>query len=206
MVFIETGIKNNFDDIKILAKKENGKIIHIPALEVLPLPFQIPSENFDAFFFGSSRAVFYSLTKIKPILKTNKNISLLAVGQKTAKALEKESFRCHYFNEDNSGAFDLLKKIEEMHKGVFPFQKILWISARETAIHLKETSSFFKTEIVHLPVYKTIPSKNLERSLSGITETRHFFIRSGKGMQAIKPYLKQTDTLSLTTESAKKHF
>ncbi len=105
-------------------------------------------------------------------------------------------------SDKNFGAEHLFDYITSICDGSFPIQKIIWISAQETAADLKKLSTKFQTEILHCPVYQTKPNENLKLKLQNIESPRHWILRSGKGVQALAPFFKANDEFQAIGKSA----
>jgi uroporphyrinogen-III synthase len=79
-----TRAKHQASDLCDLIKKQGGKTINVPSLEIIPLPLQSTEDSFDIAIFLSANAVIYAK---KFFASTPNQPIVIAIGSGTARAL-----------------------------------------------------------------------------------------------------------------------
>lgn len=199
--WIETGISPPSERLLLKARECGAKVFHVPALEVEILPLKkMDLSEFPCAFVGSVKAA----SCLGKILSRYRG-KIFAAGEETFKALLQEGVSAADFGKKNGGVKKTLEEVAKKNGGVFPYSKIAWFSAEETAVDKETLAKELKIEIIHFPVYRTKPSVALAEQLSKINSPKLFFLRSGKGVRAIFPHIDFFgDEIFVENESAKK--
>lgn len=201
MLWIETGIASPKAEMQEEACKQNALVLHLPALFVEPLHSDFSLDSFEAVFVASPRAAKIAAAKILDFQKKN-NRAIFALGSGTATALKKENIE-NCLSGDGSGAETFLQAIKDgLYAPKTLPKKIAWISAEETAADLKALANLFKIDIVHIPVYRTINRNFSEDEVKKIIHPCKWFLRSGKGVNAVSRYFSENDSFEAIGKSA----
>jgi len=129
---------------KPIFKEAGFEVVELPLIKTRVLEFKIPQEEFDYVVFQSKKAVKVFLSKAK--IKKEK---IIAVGEKTAKELEKFGYKAHIIpeKEDVYGLIEVFKKLSK-GKVLIPRSKI----GRQELIDFLEKEGF---KVYPLDIYTT---------------------------------------------------
>ena len=193
MLWIETGIALPKATLVNEAKNANASVLHLPALSVIDLHAEFSLKGFDAVFVASPRAAGIVCAQLKTC-----ESDIYAIGESTAKAIEKEGIAVKQFG-DGSGAETFIFSLKQ--NGV-NLQNIAWLSAEETAADLPEIAQKFKIKIQHIAVYKTVPAIFSKEQIAKIEHPCKWILRSGKGVYAVQDLFKENDIFEPIGKSA----
>lgn len=172
------------------------EVIHLPALEVLPLQTTFDLTGAEAVFLASPRAVSFAIDQLK-LFKG----PLWTVGQGTANALIKYGLEPSIIG-NGEGALSFLNSIRSRFAGIIPISVLAWLSAEETAADLNLLASEFHIEIRHIPVYRTIEKKYDISFINSLTKRRKWLFYSGRALESLRSFISDDDEVVCYGRSA----
>ncbi|MDR1758897.1 MAG: uroporphyrinogen-III synthase [Fibrobacter sp.] len=172
-------------------------LVHLPALEMIPLETPVCLSSFDTAFVASPRAARLAQESLK---KWGRNV--WAVGSATAAILRNSGVKVS--EEGNAeGALLFFEQIAKTHRE-FPAKKIAWLSALETEVSLEFLREKYGAEIVHFPLYETLFRKPSVEEIENLPHPRKWRFYSGKGVESLFSYIAAADEVELVGKSAEK--
>ncbi len=197
------------------AKKLNDlgiEAVIFPTIKTIPIDFPLETvSKYDIFIFPSKKAVKYFFSKVEPIFLKDKEI--IAVGEKTKKALEEYSIKNIILPETYSSEGVLKLILENLEE--YKDKKILIPRVKKGIDLLPKELKGKVREISVLPVYETVlnipdnleevkelfEKKEIDISVFTSPSTFKNFLKifSEKG----KEYLKDTCIAVIGTTTAK---
>ncbi len=197
MTVIDTRIEAPSPEDVEREKSLGNRLVHLPALEMIPLERPFSLSAFDTAFVASPRAARLACESLK---KWGKNV--WAVGNATAAVLR--GFGVNVSREGNAaGALFFFEQIAEAYRE-FPAKKIAWLSALETEVSLEFLRQKYGVEIVHFPLYKTLFRKPEPEEIEALPRPRQWRFYSGKGVESLFAYIAPADEVEFTGKSAEK--
>lgn len=196
MLFIDTRIsppdKRWVESVTVAG----NTVVHIPALECVPTGISVNLDGFDAAFVASPRAA----KLLSDELAHFKGL-VWAVGKATALTLRETGIPVSRVG-DASGAGTFFAQLVKELDGKLPVHRLAWIAAEETTENREEMSQVYGMEIVHFPVYRTVPTHPDFQTVSTLPKPRTWLFYSGKAVQSFKAYIDGADGVELHGRSA----
>lgn len=192
MLVIDTRITSPEEEFLKAEEAKGNSVQHLPALAFSPTGIPVDLTRFDAAFVGSSRAADIAGN----ILLQFKGL-VFSAGEKTAKSLERMGCRVAFVGSGKGAESDLSECAKKWH-----FQKLAWISAKETAADRGNISIKLSIEIVHFPVYETVATTPDEKMMESLPHPRKWLFFSGKAVKAFSRFLSPGDRVELHGASA----
>jgi len=196
MLFIDTRISPPDERWVESVALAGNRVAHIPALECIPTGISVNLDGFDAAFVASPRAANLSSGGLSHF-----NGLVWAVGATTAETLRKKGIQVSRVG-DASGAGTFFAQLKQEFEGRLPVRRVAWISAEETIENRDELSRVSGIEIVHFPVYRTVPTHPGFQTVSALPKPRTWLFYSGKAVRSFKAYIDSTDCVELHGRSA----
>lgn len=165
MFVLNTRPKNQSNNLNTLIKNSGGNFFNLPAIEIIPVPFEKPDLNhIDFLIFSSANAVQYFFNHIN---QKDFSCKLIAIGPATKMALEKLGFKNiiipNNFNSNSILDLAILSNIN--HKN------ILIISGENPKLILFENLKSRGANVSNIYCYKRIcPKYNMDIVFSVLTQ------------------------------------
>lgn len=172
------------------------EVLHLPALEMIPLKTNLDFKGVDVVFLASPRAARLVGSELK-----NFNGPIWAVGKTTAAALRGFNVNVSEVG-DGQGAFFFLSSLCERYDGKLPGSVLAWVSAEETAVDLSEIASEFQLEIRHFPVYRSIFIKYEASFINALPKIKTWHFYSGRALESLASLITEGDVVQCFGKSA----
>lgn len=196
MIVIDTKISPP-DETLIAAEAAKGnRIVHVPALRYETTGISVNLAGFEAAFIGSPRAARLVQMKLE-----NFRGALFCAGSKTAQLILQWGIPVAFAGAGNGieADFESFLKIRKV-------KNLAWISASETSANIEEIGKKFSLSVRHFAVYETQPAEVDEVFLNGLEHPVCWNFYSGKGVKALRKFVRKNDLVNLYGISAQKAF
>ncbi len=172
---ILTRERNDIKKDKTLFESQGFEVIELPLIRTVPLPAELPSQEYDYIVFQSQKAAKYFLERWKPSPKAK----IIAVGEKTAKLLKELGYEVFKVPEKQSaeGLIEIFKDLPE-GQVLIPKSKI----GRKELIDFLQKEGF---QVYELDLYTTEPViYRKEEFISKLSEGKFILFYSPSAVKA----------------------
>lgn len=196
MIVIDTKISPPDETLVESETAKGNRVVHVPALCEVPTEIAFDLVGFEAAFVGSPRAARLAQTQLE-----NFHGAIFCAGKKTAQIVLQWGISVAGAGAGNG--------IESDFERFLKFRRLenwAWISASETSADLTALAQKFALKIRHFAVYETLPAAVDKNFLNGLEHPVCWNFYSGKGVKALREFVRKEDVVNLYGISARKAF
>jgi len=172
------------------------EVLHLPALEMIPLKTNLDLNGVDVVFLASPRAARLVGSELKGF-----SGSIWTVGKTTAAALQSFNLKVSEVG-GGEGAFFFLNSLRDCYNGKLPASVLAWISAEETAVDLSEIAAEFQVKVHHFPVYRSIFKKYDPLLKNTLPKAKTWLFYSGRALDSLASLITEGDIVQCFGKSA----